>query len=138
MSAVPKDIASDVIEHWQRIAPVLELPESPQDYARLVDLLNTVLDRGGADEEHPLAGLADLIGELLDTYEAKRVPEPTGSPSDVLRFLMKQHDLTQSDLPELGNQSVVSQILSGKRQLNLRQVGALSKRFGISADSFIA
>ncbi len=58
--------------------------------------------------------------------------------AQVLRFLMGQHGLKQADLPEIGAQSVVSAILNGKRQLNLRQVSALSKRFGVSAEVFIA
>ena len=58
-------------------------------------------------------------------------------PVDVLAFLMEQHGLKQADLPEIGAQSVVSDVLGGKRLLNLRQVSALSKRFGISADAFI-
>jgi HTH-type transcriptional regulator / antitoxin HigA len=139
VSALPQDIAEDVIEHWKHIAPVLGgRPDSAADYERLVGLMNTVLDQGGADENHPLASLADLIGDLLAAYEADSVPEPSGSPSEVLRFLMEQHGLTQSELPEIGNQSVASQVLSGKRQLNLRQVAALSKRFGVSADAFVA
>ena len=43
----------------------------------------------------------------------------------------------QSDLPEVGPQSVVSEVLSGKRKLNVRQVSALAKRFRLPADVFI-
>ena len=35
---------------------------------------------------------------------------------------MQEHGLNQSDLPEVGTQSVVSAVLAGKRSLNLRQV----------------
>ena len=47
---------------------------------------------------------------------------------------MEQHRLVQSDLPEVGSQGVVSEILRGKRRLNARQVRALTQRFGIPAD----
>jgi HTH-type transcriptional regulator / antitoxin HigA len=50
---------------------------------------------------------------------------------------MSAHDIKQSDLPEIGSQGVVSEILNGKRQLNLRQIKALSKRFGLPVDAFI-
>ena len=43
--------------------------------------------------------------------------------------MMREHGLTQSDLPGVGTQSVVSEILSGKRQLNLRQIRWLAERF---------
>jgi HTH-type transcriptional regulator/antitoxin HigA len=55
----------------------------------------------------------------------------------MLRFLMEEHSLKQSDLPEIGSQSLVSEILSGKRELNVRQIRALAKRFGVSPAAFI-
>jgi len=51
--------------------------------------------------------------------------------------LMQEHGLTQSDLPGVGAQSVVSEILSGKRALNLRQIRWLAERFGVSVETFI-
>ncbi len=54
-----------------------------------------------------------------------------------LKYLMEQHGLKQTDLSEIGSQGVVSQILTGKRELNIRQVRALSKRFGVSAATFV-
>ena len=50
---------------------------------------------------------------------------------------MEEHELTQSDLPEVGSQGVVSEILSGKRKLNIRQIHALSERFGVSPSVFV-
>jgi HTH-type transcriptional regulator/antitoxin HigA len=50
---------------------------------------------------------------------------------------MEQRGLKQTDLSEIGSQGVVSEILTGKRELNIRQVRALSKRFGVSAATFV-
>jgi HTH-type transcriptional regulator/antitoxin HigA len=55
----------------------------------------------------------------------------------VLRFLMEEHGLTQSDLPEIGSQGAVSDILRGKRELNVRQIRALPMRFQVSPAVFI-
>ena len=55
-----------------------------------------------------------------------------------LAFLMEQHGLRQSDLPEVGAQSVVSAVLSGKRELNLRQTQALARRFGVQMEALAA
>jgi HTH-type transcriptional regulator/antitoxin HigA len=49
---------------------------------------------------------------------------------------MEEHGLKQSDLPEVGNQGVVSQILAGARELNVSQIIALAKRFKVSAGVF--
>ncbi len=43
---------------------------------------------------------------------------------------MEEHDLTQVDLPEVGSQRVVSEILAGKHALNIRPMRVLGKRFG--------
>ena len=56
------------------------------------------------------------------------------TPATVLASLMEQHGLRQSELPEVGSQGVVSEVLSGKRQLNARQISALRRRFGVPAD----
>ena len=50
---------------------------------------------------------------------------------------MEEHDLRQSDLPEVGSQGIVSEILSGKRELNTRQIRALAERFGVSPAVFV-
>jgi HTH-type transcriptional regulator/antitoxin HigA len=54
----------------------------------------------------------------------------------VLRFLMDQHGLKQSQLPEIGRQSVVSEILAGKRSLTVDHIRNLSARFGINPNAF--
>jgi HTH-type transcriptional regulator/antitoxin HigA len=54
-----------------------------------------------------------------------------------LHYLMAEHGLAQSDLPEVGSQGVVSEILRGKRKLNLRQVQALAARFNVSPAVFM-
>ena len=55
----------------------------------------------------------------------------------VLRFLMQQHGLRQSDLPEIGSQGVVSEVLADKRELNARQIRRLARRFGVSPAVFV-
>lgn len=50
---------------------------------------------------------------------------------------MEEHSLTQSDLPEVGSQGVVSEILNGKRELNVRQIRKLAERFRVSTAVFV-
>ena len=107
------------------------------DYDRAVKRLNTLLNEVGADERHPLYGLLDTLGILLEAYEAEHHSLPDSSGPDILRYLMQEHALSQSDLPEVGSQGVVSEILSGKRALNLRQIRALAARFHVSPAVFV-
>jgi len=55
----------------------------------------------------------------------------------MVQFFMDEHGLTQSDLPEIGSQEVVSEILNGKRELNVRLIRALAKRFHVSPAMFV-
>ena len=137
MNATVKDIASEAISHWKYLAPTLTAPQSEDDHEHLVAVLDEILDAGGADEVSPLATLAERIGELIEVYETERHPIPDASPAEMLAFLMDQNGLMPEDLPELGAPNVVSAVLNGKRELDIRQVATLSKRFDVPADVFI-
>jgi HTH-type transcriptional regulator/antitoxin HigA len=103
-----------------------------------VAILDDILDEIGQDEAHPLADLAEALALFIHAYEEAHanIPEATGPA--VLKSLMEAHGLTQSDLPEIGSQGVVSEILSGERELNIRQIRRLARRFGVSPAVFIA
>jgi Predicted transcription regulator containing HTH domain len=122
--------------HWQTIAPVLTI-RNEREYNAAVKRLNELLDEIGADEKHPLYSLLDTLGTLIEAYEEEHHPVPEANGSDVLRFLMDEHGLTQSDLPEVGSQGVVSEILNGKRELNVRQIRTLAERFHVSPAAFM-
>lgn len=126
----------DVQTHWASIGPLLSI-RNEREYDAAVVRLNGLLDEVGTDENHPLYGLLDTLGTLLHAYEEKYHPMPRSNGVAMLRFFMEEHGLTQSDLPEVGSQGVVSEILNGKRELNLRQIRALAKRFGVSPAVFI-
>lgn len=112
--------------------------QTPRQYERTVALMNRLLDLVGENERHPLAGLLDLIGDLVSAYESREHAIPDADPREALRLLMEQNGLTQADLQaELGGQPVVSAILNGKRQINARQAKALAARFGVSPAAFI-
>ena len=79
----------------------------------------------------------ETLGSLIESYEVQNIPEIEGSPRDALNTLMEEHDLKQSDFPEIGSQGVISEILSGKRQFNVRQIKLLSNRFNVSPAVFM-
>ncbi|MDR0779622.1 MAG: transcriptional regulator [Pseudomonadales bacterium] len=108
------------------------------DYDRLVVLMNALADSGEAGEGGKYESLFLLLADLLEAQDKRHYPMLDATPAQVLRFLMEQHALNQSQLPEIGNQSVVSQVLNGKRQLNVRQIARLCQRFGVGAELFIA
>lgn len=129
-------MTSDLQRHWTAISPLLSI-RNGREYDMAIDRLNSLLDVVGANEQHALYELLDTLGTLIHAYEEKHFPMPECRGADVLRFLMDEHGLAQSDLPEVGSQGVVSEILSGKRELNVRQIRALAQRFHLSPAVFI-
>lgn len=111
---------------------------SDREFKRVVKFLNGLVDVVGDDVDHELAGLLDLVGQFVEEYENAHHMIPDASPHEVLRLLVDQHGLKQSDVAaEIGGQSVVSHILNGRRSINARQAKALSMRFGVSASVFL-
>jgi len=127
----------EIAKVWPDIKPIFSVPHNEKDYNRLVSLLDSLIDEVGNNENHPLTSLMETIGNLIETYESQYISGIEGNPIDALNALMEEHGLKQLDLSEIGSQGVVSEILSGKRQLNVRQIKILSKRFKVSPAVFI-
>ena len=125
--------AWDAFRNATDIAPI----RSKAHYRRMVTTLEALLDEAAGDERHPAMGLVDIVGDLIADYESQNTLMTETTGVQALKFLMDQHEVKQSELPEIGSQGVVSEILAGKRELNIRQVRALAERFGVSAATFV-
>ena len=127
----------EIAEVWPNIQSVFSVPHNEKDYNNLVNLLDSLIDEVGNDESHPLSSLMETIGSLIEAYESQNYPNIGGDPINALKTLMEEHGLKQSDLSEVGSQGVVSEIISGKRQINIRQLKLLSERFKVSPGVFL-
>ena len=125
----------DAWETFQELSGVRHI-ETEADYTEATDLADALLDDGAMDEAHPQHSLFMVLSDLIYAYDQIHYPQSKVSGVDMLRFLMQQHDLRQNQLPEIGTQSVVSEILSGRRKLTVHHIRGLSKRFGISPSAF--
>ena len=123
----------------RKSAPFFGPIRNERAYARMQKFMEELLVVVGEDENHTLADLLDVVGLLISEYDEERAQDvPLSTPQEVLKFLMDQHGLKQSDLrKEIGTQGVVSEILAGSRSFNVRQAKALAKRFGISPAAFL-
>ena len=125
------------IQNLEQIAPLIFVPTNEREYDQIVELLDEITDIVRDDETHALANFMDVLGVLVETYESQSIPEPESDPVSVLKHFMGEHSLKPEDLLELGTRDDVSEILNGRRELNLEQVRALSKRFDVAASVFI-
>ncbi len=122
---------------WPSVSKILAVPHNKKEYLNLCERLDELIDEVGNDEKHPLASLMETIGLLISKYEEENYPVKESNGITVLKELMVEHSLNQTDLKEIGSQGVVSEILNGKRELNIRQIKLLSKRFSVSPSVFI-
>lgn len=124
---------------WQAFDAMAHLrPICTEDeYDRMVSLMNSLLDATGDDEDHPLSGLLDLVGDLVSSYEQEHHAIEPAEPKDALRFLMDARGLKQEDLSAIVPQSNLSAILAGKRKISATLAGKLGKFFGVSAAVFV-
>ena len=116
-------------------APMLAI-RNAKEYDAAVARLNELLDEVGDNPRDPRYRLVDTLSVLIEAYDDEHHKIPEVSGLDLLKFLMEQHGLAQGDLPEVGTQGVVSDILHGRRALNVRQIAGLSKRFNLPPGAF--
>ncbi len=67
--------AREALQLWPAMAPLVFVPHTEEDYDRIVALLDQLVDEVGEEERHPLASLMELLGVLVEAYEAEHVPE---------------------------------------------------------------
>ena len=133
---------NSICAHWVALHEALGVGAPIADeahYAKLLEIAERLMERAAAEEASPYHGLLELIAQRIREYEDKAHPWPDAStPASILKFLMEQHGLSQSQLPEIGSQGVVSELLRGKRTLNVRQIQALSERFSVGPEVFLS
>ncbi len=141
MHSTPNPFDLQTIEAcWQAFNAVAHVHpiRSPEDYSRMVALMDSLLVATSDDEEHPLSSLLDLVGAVVEKYEREHYRIEAAAPKDALRFLMDERGLKQEDLAPLIHQSNLSAILAGKRKINATLAAKLGKFFGISAAVFVS
>ncbi len=127
----------NISKAWPTVKAVFSVPHSKEAYQVLVKILDDIIDEVGDNQNHKLAPVMETIGNLIENYEIQEYRINESSPDEVLKYLMQEHGLRQSDLKEIGSQGVVSEILTGKRILNIEQIKKISNKFHVSPLVFI-
>ena len=111
--------------------------DSDEENARIEGVFNDLWNKKKISPEEEKLFL--LLADLLEDYGRKVVGElPAMAPRELLASLMEDNGLKQTDMTEVfGTQSVVSEVLAGKREITKKQAKALSERFARRIDAFI-
>jgi len=106
--------------------------EQNAEYVRHLEKL-TAKKRVSAGERK----LIKLLTLLVEDFESRHYAVPEAGPLDIVRHLMEAHGLRQKDLADVfGTESIVSDVLNGKRNLTKEHIRKLSGRFNVSPAVF--
>ena len=80
----------------------------------------------------------ELLGMIVGDWEDANVVIPQLSGRELLEILMGERGLRQKDLlPIFGHESIVSEVLSGKRQFTVHHIEGLAEFFHVSPTAFM-
>ena len=80
----------------------------------------------------------EIMSMLIKEYELENYPVPKPNPLEAIKFRMEQLNMSEAELSEiLGYRSRKSEILSGKRKLNLQMIRKLMERLQIPAEVLV-
>jgi HTH-type transcriptional regulator/antitoxin HigA len=92
----------------------------------------------GAPNGTPEGDRLEVLGTLIDAYEAKHHAMDAPDPIEAIIFRMEQQGLTRKDLEDIiGTRTRIAEVLNRKRSLSIAMIRRLHDRLGISAEVLI-
>jgi HTH-type transcriptional regulator/antitoxin HigA len=112
---------------------------SEAELDRATAVMNGLLDR---DRDSAEEDYLDVLGDLIERYEAKHQPIHTDDLTDaeMLEHLIEAKGVTQAEAARGAAiaESTVSEVLAGKRRLTRRQIEKLAAYFHVAPAAFLA
>ena len=111
--------------------------ESETDLPRLEEQIWELL---AVDERTPAQeAYLTLLSGLVERWESEHVVVPAVHGVELVKALLVERQLRQKDLvPVFGTESIVSEVLSGKRELQAKHIERLAEFFHVSPAAFFA
>jgi HTH-type transcriptional regulator / antitoxin HigA len=116
---------------------MLESLEEQAEFEAAEELLDEISDRMESPNDPKYSALFQLLAERIGVWEEENIPMPEVTPGQTLKFLMQQHNLVQTDLGDLVDQSTLSKILRGEREISKNLAKALAGYFKTNVEVFL-
>jgi HTH-type transcriptional regulator / antitoxin HigA len=110
--------------------------KNEDELSRAIAVIDSLIIRGDLDEGEQ--DYLEILTDIVEKYERDEHPMRRPSDAEMLRFLIEDRKITQSELAEATKiaNSTISEILSGKRELTRSHVGVIAKYFGVRPTVF--
>ena len=106
-----------------------KLIKSEEEYNSVLFRIEELMD---VEPGTPEGDELELLFLLAENYELKNFPITNPEPLEVLKFYIEQRGLKQKDLVGIiGDKTLVSKVLKGERDLNLRMIKSLHDKMNI-------
>lgn len=130
MSAHIKSMTKSMQRRYKmNIKPI----KNEQDYESTLQRVDVLMDAVPNSEEFDEL---EVLTTLIEAYEAKHYKIDAPDPISAIKFRMEQENLKQKDLAAaLGDETRVSKILSGQRELTVTMIRNLHEQFNIPFES---
>lgn len=128
-----------VVQEWSpSFTKALHRPKTQAEYEALCEFSYIISEKLEEKPNKDLQALLDIVVLLIEQYQGEHISFDNPDPVSVLKTLMEDHGLVQTDLKEeIGSQGIVSEVLNGKRKINLKMAKALANRFKTSIEAFV-
>ncbi len=110
--------------------------KTEQELDDATDVIDSLIDLeklSGPEQDY-----LDVLTDLVEAYETEHYPDEPVSDADMLQHLLEIKGVSQAATAKGAGiaESTVSEVLSGKRALNRKQIGKLAKFFGVGTSAF--
>ena len=132
---------SDVLSDYAQNALILfnystKPIETEAEVLERAELMDELMDMATSETDVCMV-YAHAISDRIEEFETNHLIMPKVPAVEMLKGLMDIKELKQSDLKHIAPQSVISDILNGKRNINLAQVKGFSEYFNLPFETFI-
>ena len=126
-----------ISQSWYQIAPLLLPISSEEECDRREEQIKNLIKLNEDKKDVQISYLIQCMALTIQDYEKQEFPLEKPTAIEVLKYLMEEHGLNEGDLPEIGDENLVSELLAGKQELNLTMIKLLGSRFGVSPKTFL-
>ncbi len=137
MTNISNDKSTDTSNDYTSL--LVSFPPRPikceKDLEKTQEIVDDLIDKGELTEAEE--DYLSLLGMLIYEYEEKQEIIADIFGVDLLKVLLEELELKQKDLvPIFKTESIVSDVLNGKRKLTVEHIQGLAKFFNISPSVF--
>ena len=139
MSTIRKLIAPDTYLELVKQFPLVPIKDEPH-YDRAVAFLKHLAIRDEGTLDAGQQAYLDALTLFVEDYQNKhhQIEARQMSPLEALKYLLAESAMTPADLGRvLGNRSLASQVLKGRRSLSKANIVALANHFHVGPGLFL-